>query len=53
MQNLSAVAEVKSSEQLEHEQLNIVGVQRSWVALHVVTQICVLWVSVSEQGRGR
>ena len=42
MQNLSAVAEVESSEQLEHEHFDVVRVQRSGMLLHVVAEICVL-----------
>ena len=42
MQNLSAVAEVESSEQLEHEESDVVRVQWSRMLLHVVAEVCVL-----------
>ena len=42
MKDLSIVAEVEAPQQLEHEQLDVVGVQGTCALLHVTTEVCVL-----------
>ena len=52
MEDLPTVAEVEAPQQLEHEQLDVVGVQGTRVLLHVATEVCVLRVEVWRGRRG-
>ncbi len=51
MENLPLMAEIQPPQQLEHEYLDIVGVQGTRVLFHVVTEVCVL--SAGGEGQGR
>ena len=42
MEDLPLVAVVQSPQQLEHEEVDIVRGQGTWVPLHVVTEVRVL-----------
>lgn len=42
MEDLSSVAEVQASQELEEKELHIVWVEGTRVVLHVATEICVL-----------
>ena len=42
MKNLSLVAEVQSAKELEHEELDVVGIQRTRSRLHEAIEVCVL-----------
>ena len=51
MEDLSFVAEVQASQELEEKQLYIVRVEGTRAILHVATEVCVL--GGRERGRGK
>ena len=46
VEDLSSMAEVESSEKLEHKESDIVGVERAWPLLHVMTEVSILQVQL-------